>query len=56
MQSYFANFIKKGNPKGAGLPEWPALGSGKVMRLDVESRAESDTTRKRYLFLDQLPR
>ncbi|HEV8186847.1 MAG TPA: carboxylesterase family protein [Pyrinomonadaceae bacterium] len=56
MQSYFANFIKKGNPNGAGLPEWPALGSGKVMRLDVESRAESDTTRKRYLFLDQLPR
>ena len=56
MQSYFANFIKKGNPNGAGLPEWPALSAGKLMRLDVESRAETDTTRSRYLFLDQLPR
>jgi len=56
MQSYFANFIKKGNPNGAGLPEWPTFNAGKLMRLDVESRAESDTTRARYLFLDQLPR
>ena len=56
MQSYFANFIKKANPNGAGLPEWPALSTGRIMRLDVESRAETDTTRARYLFLDQLPR
>jgi para-nitrobenzyl esterase len=56
MQSYFANFIKKGNPNGAPLPEWPALSSGRFMRIDVESRAETDTTRARYLFLDQLPR
>lgn len=60
MQSYFANFIKKGDPNGAGLPEWPVIrGSGdgaRVMRIDVESRAETDNTRARYLFLDQLPR
>jgi para-nitrobenzyl esterase len=56
MQNYFANFIKKGNPNGTGLPDWPALSTGKIMRLDVESRAETDTTRARYLFLDQLPR
>jgi para-nitrobenzyl esterase len=56
MQSYFANFIKKGDPNGAGLPQWPALKSTKVMRLDVESRAETDATRARYVFLDQLPR
>ena len=56
MQNYFANFIKKGNPNGAGLPDWPALSTGKLMRLDVESRAETDSTRARYLFLDQLPR
>lgn len=56
MQNYFANFIKKGNPNGAGLPEWPVITAGKFMRIDVESRAESDTVRARYLFLDQLPR
>jgi para-nitrobenzyl esterase len=54
MQNYFANFIKKGNPNGAGLPEWPALSTGKLMRLDVESHAQPDNTRARYLFLDQL--
>lgn len=50
MQNYFANFIKKGDPNGPGLPEWPVA---RVMRLDVQSRAEPDTTRARYLFLDQ---
>lgn len=56
VQAYFANFIKKGNPNGAGLPEWPALKTGRIMRLDLESRAEADANRPRYLFLDQLPR
>ena len=55
LQGYFANFIKTGNPNGPGLPSWPAYASGdgfRVMRLDVESRAEPETTRPRYLFLD----
>ena len=56
MQGYFANFIKKGDPNGPGLPDWPALNSGRFMRLDLESRAETDANRPRYLFLDQLPR
>ena len=51
MQNYFANFIKQADPNGPGLPQWPALPG--VMRLDVQSRAEPDTTRARYLFLDQ---
>ena len=50
MQDYFANFIKKADPNGPGLPEWPVT---RVMRIDVQSRAEPDTTRARYLFLDQ---
>jgi para-nitrobenzyl esterase len=56
MQEYFANFIKKGNPNGPGLPTWPAAESGKpaqVMRLDVDSRADIEKHRDRYLFLDQ---
>lgn len=60
MQEYFANFIKKGDPNGHGLPTWAAAnkrGAGanaaSVMRLDVESRAELDKHRARYLFLDK---
>ena len=56
MQGYFANFVKKGDPNGAGLPPWPANTAGapvRVMRLDVESRAEPERHRDRYLFLDR---
>jgi para-nitrobenzyl esterase len=34
MSSYWANFIMKGDPNGAGLPQWPEyknLTGGKVM-------------------------
>ncbi len=55
MQNYFANFIKNFDPNGPGLPQWPAMrgDNSQVMRIDVESRAEPDQTRSRYLFLDQ---
>ena len=57
MQSYFANFIRKGDPNGAGLPLWPASKNGspvQIMRLDVQPRAVADEHRARYLFLDRL--
>ena len=56
MQEYFANFVKKGDPNGQGLPTWPAANSGaaaQVMRLEVGSRVEPEKNRARYLFLDR---
>lgn len=56
MQGYFANFIRTGDPNGAGLPAWPHGGviNGQVqrIRIDVQTRAEAEP-RARYQFLDQ---
>lgn len=57
MQDFFANFIRTLNPNGLGLPKWPALNDGatpQVMTIDVESKAEAERHRERYLFLDAL--
>jgi para-nitrobenzyl esterase len=57
MEQYFANFIKTGNPNGANLPEWPAVKAGgpaKFLHIDVETKAETEQHRGRYLLLDKL--
>lgn len=53
-QAYFANFIKTGNPNGTGLLEWPAYNNDthQLMRLDVESHAETEPHLNWYLTLD----
>lgn len=56
LQTYFANFIKTGNPNGLGVPAWPAVAPNKpahVMYIDVHTRAEQEKNAGRYLFLDQ---
>ncbi len=44
MLSFFANFVKTGNPNGDKLPEWPAADAQDqnppVMIIDVKSRTE----------------
>jgi para-nitrobenzyl esterase len=60
MQTYFANFIKKADPNGAGEPQWPPLTAtsenARVMRLDVHPRVDPDTSRARYVFHEQFLR
>ncbi|MBD1391840.1 carboxylesterase/lipase family protein [Mucilaginibacter glaciei] len=58
METYFANFIKTGNPNGAGVPKWSANTKGgavSFINLDVKTilEKESDRLRARYLFLDK---
>ena len=52
--SYFANFIKTGNPNGSGLPTWYGLQSSipKVMVIDVNSHSQPEKYLKRYVLLD----
>jgi para-nitrobenzyl esterase len=56
MESYFANFIKTGNPNGPGLPQW--LANKKTItqqiNINVTTVAQPFDYRPRYLFLDQL--
>jgi para-nitrobenzyl esterase len=54
METYFANFIKTGDPNGSGLATWPTLQSGQIMVIDVNSFAEPEPNHSRYVFIDNL--
>ncbi len=56
MQEYFANFIKKGDPNGSGLPQWPATTSSNtvpVMQIDVHPKAVPSPFEQRYHLMEQ---
>jgi para-nitrobenzyl esterase len=57
MLSYFANFIKTGNPNGGKLPEWTVAKAGNanppVMILNTESKTVNAANDARYEFLDK---
>jgi para-nitrobenzyl esterase len=55
MNTYWANFIKTGNPSGAGLAPWPDFAKEReVMHLNVESKAMPEQHRERYEFLQSM--
>ena len=55
MQTFFANFIKTGNPNGLGVPEWKSIDnkSVHVMHIDVNTKLVEDKNGERYLLLEQ---
>nr|WVD56321.1 MarCE [Maribacter sp.] len=57
MMTYFANFIKTGNPNGEGLPNWEAAKPNDknpaVMVIDTESKLIEARNDARYEFLDK---
>jgi len=55
METYVADFVKTGNPNGAGLPAWPAYTDAqpRVMVLDVRSHAEDAPHEDGFRFLDR---
>ena len=57
MMSYFANFIKNGNPNGEGLPQWEAMQKGDktpaFINIDVSTRPEESQVENRYEFHDR---
>jgi para-nitrobenzyl esterase len=57
MEGYFAQFIRTGNPNGAGLPHWPAVraSGGGLLRqvIDAHTHTEVDRGAARQAFLQQ---
>ncbi len=56
MQNYFANFIKTGNPNGAGLPKWTPATENKVyvMHIGAKTFEQPEQQRERYLAIDEM--
>jgi para-nitrobenzyl esterase len=58
MEAYWANFIKTGNPNGAGLPDWPAVASkdGGLLRqvIGADTHARVDHNAARYEFMQRV--
>lgn len=59
MQEYFANFIKKGDPNGSGLPQWKAANRSAgvpVLHINVQTTLKPEKNRERYILMEQVSR
>jgi len=59
LETYFADFVKTGDPNGPGLPRWPAAYAGDTVRamiLDVLPHAEISAQEDAFRFLDRIYR
>jgi len=57
VRKYWTNFAHSGDPNGKGLPKWPAYKpkrDAQVMYLNAVSKAENETQRGRYEFLESV--
>lgn len=56
MESYFANFIKTGNPNGANLPVWGNFNDAtqQAMWIDVTSKTIPIKNPARFTFMDSM--
>ncbi len=53
MRAYFINFVKHGDPNGDALPRWPQYRSGQRLTIDVNTRAQADSSAARQALLDR---
>lgn len=56
FQGFVANFVKKGNPNGLGLPTWIPFNKGAnhyVMHIDVHTYLQHAKHRKQLLYLNK---
>ena len=55
MQSYWANFVKTGNPNGEGLPEWKAYtaDNNQLLQFDSELKMIDDPYNELYTVIEK---